>query len=156
MPRVTSNASPSPPPPTIPSGTPLSAASARAPWRRWLRAAPALVVLLTLGYSLLRIAYPPPPKRTLPSLGELPTFAFRDQRERPVSDASLRGSVNIVDFFFTSCPIACPKLTKRLAEVEQLLSERNRDRASLPVRLVSISVDPENDTPAKLADYAKR
>jgi protein SCO1/2 len=92
----------------------------------------------------------------LPRLGAIPTFAMHDQRAREITDGTLRGAVSVVDFFFTSCPVSCPRLTSRLADVERRLAARHPDRAAFPARLVSISVDPENDTPARLAEYARK
>lgn len=94
------------------------------------------------------------PPRPLPTLGEVPAFSMRDQRARTVTADSLRGTVNIVDFFFTSCPSSCPRLMARMADVEKMLAAKGSNRDQLGVRLVSISVDPENDTPAKLAEYS--
>lgn len=52
---------------------------------------------------------------------------------------------------FTSCPVVCPKQTEALAEVRAALPTAVRER----VRFVSISVDPENDTPRALKDFAR-
>lgn len=58
----------------------------------------------------------------------------------------------IANFIFTSCQDACPLTTARLLAVSQGV----RDHAGRPVRLVSISVDPETDTPPVLTTFAKR
>ena len=119
-----------------------------------LQAAVLGVVLAVAGLSLvaLRLARPAPP---LPIVGEVPAFSMRDQRERAVTERSLRGAVSVVDFFFTSCPVACPRLTGRMAELGKQLAARGGEARSR-VRLVSITVDPETDTPAKLMEYARR
>ena len=52
---------------------------------------------------------------------------------------------------FTSCPVVCPKQTEALAEVRAALPEAVRER----VRFVSVSVDPENDTPRALKRFAR-
>jgi len=57
----------------------------------------------------------------------------------------------VVDFVFTRCTSSCPRLTRRMAELEARVAGDKRD-----VRLVSFTVDPENDTPPVLADYAAR
>jgi protein SCO1/2 len=120
-----------------------------------------VLALLTLlvGFALagvtlaaVRLARP---RGALPVIGAVPTFTMRDQRDRVVTDQSLRGAVSIVDFFFTSCPVSCPRLTGRMAALGKDLAAR--EHGSPPrVRLVSITVDPETDTPAKLAAYAER
>jgi protein SCO1/2 len=56
-----------------------------------------------------------------------------------------------MNFIFTSCTTICPLLSQTLATLqEELGAGRNR------VHIVSISIDPEQDTPARLAEYAKR
>jgi len=64
----------------------------------------------------------------------------------------LRDKVILINFVFTQCTDTCPTQTARVAEVQSLLGERvGRD-----IELVSISVDPEHDTPEVLRDYATR
>lgn len=80
----------------------------------------------------------------------LPELHLVDQRGRPVTNADLSGKVLVVDFIFTTCPTVCPRLTERMALVGKRLA------ADKDVRLVSITVDPENDTPEKLAAYGAK
>ncbi len=65
----------------------------------------------------------------------------------------MKGKTTVVDFVFTSCPSVCPTLTTKMAE---LVDRTNDDDG---IRYLSISVDPENDTPEKmrafLAKYGK-
>jgi protein SCO1/2 len=58
----------------------------------------------------------------------------------------------ILNFVFTSCATICPALSAIMRSTEQQLSER----LGKDVILISISVDPANDTPDKLRDYAKK
>jgi protein SCO1/2 len=80
-----------------------------------------------------------------------PDFALVDQDARPISLAALRGKVVLLDFIYTRCPGPCPILTGILADVRKGLSEGDRAR----VQLVSISLDPANDTPEALRAYAR-
>jgi protein SCO1/2 len=64
----------------------------------------------------------------------------------------IAGRVVAVNFIYTRCPDACPLETARLAQVQQLLG----DRVGRDIFFYSISVDPEHDTPAVLAEYAAR
>ena len=57
----------------------------------------------------------------------------------------------IVDFIFTSCQAICPVMSATLSQVQRRLGAE-RDR----VQLVSVSIDPETDTPAVLKEYAAR
>lgn len=61
---------------------------------------------------------------------------------------NLAGKLVIADFFFTSCPSICPKLTNAMKEVYQRFKDRSDD-----VHFVSISVDPKTDTPEVLKKF---
>lgn len=76
-------------------------------------------------------------------------FSLTTQDGGTVTDADLKGKVTIVDFMFTHCPLVCPMMTGTLAE----LAERLKDT---DVRFLSISVDPEHDTPEQLREFAGR
>jgi protein SCO1/2 len=90
---------------------------------------------------------------TAPVLGTLPDFALVDQDTEEFGSDELRGKVWVADFVFTRCPDMCPMLTSVMARVQRQLTG---DPALEDVRLVSISVDPEHDTPARLAAYAEK
>ncbi len=82
----------------------------------------------------------------------LPAVSLIDQNGNRVSLASLKGEPVLVDFIYTSCPGPCSTLTSKLVTVANSLGTRLGPR----VRMVSISLDPENDTPQKLKEYAER
>lgn len=90
-----------------------------------------------------------PTEEPLPVLGSVPAFELRDQADRVVRDGDLRGSPWVADFIFTRCPSACPMLTAQMGNLQRRLGA-----AASKVAMVSFSVDPENDTPAVLAEYA--
>jgi protein SCO1 len=90
-------------------------------------------------------------RSALPRYGHVPSFQLVDQRADPFSDRAMLGHVSVVDFIFTRCASSCPRLTARMGELQGRL-EREHSGA----RLVSFSVDPENDTPPVLAEYAAR
>jgi protein SCO1/2 len=95
--------------------------------------------------------------RSLPVVGTIPAMQMRDQRGRVVSDATLRGQTLVVDFIFTSCTTSCPRLTGRMLDVQRAVAAREKDLGrALPIHLVSITLDPEDDTPEVLAAYAAR
>ena len=93
----------------------------------------------------IRHPVPKPPALRLPLAG----FVLTDQRGRSFGSEDLKGRVWVADFVFTSCPTACPKLTKRMAQIQH----RARHLGDA-FHLVTFTVDPENDTPARLASYA--
>jgi len=84
-------------------------------------------------------------------LGRLPAFTLTDQTGRPFGTRQLAGKVWVADFIFTSCAEACPLLSQRMAEVGHRARHLGPD-----FHLVSITVDPERDTPERLAAYGAR
>ena len=74
-----------------------------------------------------------------------------DERGAPFANDAMLGHVSVVDFVFTRCPSSCPRLTARMGELQARLKKDGSD-----ARLVSFSVDPENDTPPVLAAYAAK
>jgi len=86
----------------------------------------------------------------LPRIGPAPAFSLTDRDGRAFGLADLRGSVVVVDFIFASCTDRCPVQTEKLAQLRGPLGSH----FGPDVRFVSISVDPEHDTPQALARYA--
>jgi protein SCO1/2 len=82
--------------------------------------------------------------------GEVPDFALTERSGRRVTRADLRGKVWIANFIYTQCTETCPLQSAKLAVLQ---AEFAGEQA---LRLVSITVDPEHDTPAVLARYAER
>jgi protein SCO1/2 len=80
-----------------------------------------------------------------------PDFSLVDQNGARVSLADLRGRTLLVDFVYTQCNGPCPILTGLHAELQRSLDPALSGR----VRFVSISLDPENDTPEALAKYGR-
>lgn len=84
-------------------------------------------------------------------LGVLPEFELIDQTGEAFGSRQLRGKVWIANFIFTRCTATCPAQTAKLYELQkQLQSDPLWDE----IRFISISVDPENDTPEVLQAYA--
>jgi protein SCO1/2 len=80
-----------------------------------------------------------------------PDFSLVDQDGRPVSLASLRGKVLLLDFVYTHCPGPCPILTGTHVSVQRALPPELTEK----VHFVSISLDPERDTPEAFRRYAE-
>ncbi len=83
------------------------------------------------------------------SLASVAPFQFSSSEGKAITHADLIGKVWIVDFFFTTCSGPCPRITGQMRLLQDELAGSN-------VQLVSISVDPETDTPEALRDYASR
>jgi protein SCO1/2 len=83
-----------------------------------------------------------------------PNMELVTQQNRTVRfyDDLVKGKVVLINFMFTTCTSICPPMTANLAQVQRLLKEYLGDR----VVMISITVDPEHDTPAVLAAYAER
>jgi protein SCO1 len=111
-------------------------------WILWI----GFLFLVPIGRSLA-LDPPKPPALDVP----LPAFSLTNERGEPFNRETLLGKVWVADFIFTSCPTVCPALTKRMGQVQH--RARNLGDA---FHLVSFTVDPENDTPERLAAYARQ
>lgn len=109
-----------------------------------IRRVAAGLALVALGVSCRREE-----RAVLPAAFE--EISLTDQDGATVLASALSNRPLLVGFMFTSCPVVCPKQTEALAEVRAALPTAVRER----VRFVSISVDPENDTPRALKDFAR-
>lgn len=86
-------------------------------------------------------------------LGSLPDFALTDQLDTPFGRDDLVGRVAIINFIFTACPGTCLQQSQWMSEIAKRLADQPTKDG---IRLVSITVDPENDTPEVLSRYAGR
>jgi len=76
----------------------------------------------------------------------------QDGREVRFYSDLLQGKTVIINAMFTTCTGACPIMTGTMEKIQAHLG----DRVGKDVRLLSISVDPVNDTPARMKEYAAR
>lgn len=83
-------------------------------------------------------------------LGPLPDFSLVDSDSQAVSNKDLEGNFWVASFVFTQCNTVCPQVSGTMARLQQELIDQD------DVRLVSISVDPQHDTPSVLKEYAGR
>ena len=75
----------------------------------------------------------------------------QDGRTLRFYDDVMKGKILLINFFFTECDDVCPLATENLVRVQELLG----DRVGKEIRMVSISLQPEHDTPEVMAAYAK-
>ena len=80
----------------------------------------------------------------------VPEFSLINQLGEPVTNASFKDDIYMVDYFFISCPSICPKVKR------QMLRIYKKYKDTPGVKLVSISMDPKRDTPEKLKEYAEK
>jgi len=78
----------------------------------------------------------------------IPSFEFENQDKEIVTNKSYEGKVYAMNFFFSSCPLQCPMVTSNLTAVHEEFKGNEK------VMLVSVTLDPESDTPEKLKKYA--
>jgi protein SCO1/2 len=90
----------------------------------------------------------------LPVLGQISDFQLTNQFSQPVSLADLRGNVWLADIVFTRCPGPCPTMSHEMAEMQSQLQTALPPNS--PVRLVTLTSDPDFDTPPVLKKYAER
>ncbi len=109
-----------------------------------------LTMAVWAGLLILRSVTPSPSYPPPAILGTAPEFDFIERSGKQLGSQMLRGRVWVVDFIFTHCAGPCPIMTATMARLQSAIED-------LPdVRLVSISVDPDRDTPEVLAGYADR
>lgn len=97
-------------------------------------------------------AITPQPNRGVAVGDRIPDFTLTDQTGHAVRLSQMRGEPVAVTFLYTRCPIAtaCPLTATRFAKLDSMLKGKGFGR------LLTISIDPEHDTPKVLADYARR
>ena len=107
-----------------------------------------LALAVPMGALLVRQAV----RKELPVLATLPQFSLVDEAGKPFGRDDLLGKVWVADFVFTSCADACPRLQEKMRRIQDRLIPVEQGGQ---ISLLSISVDPERDTPEKLREYAQ-
>jgi len=94
----------------------------------------------------------PEQKESVRILTRLPPFSLTDQRGEELTSQDLYGHVWVANFIFTRCKASCPVQTSLMNELQMDLKESGNWKHT---RIVSISVDPEYDTPEVMSKYIK-
>jgi protein SCO1 len=81
---------------------------------------------------------------------QLVDFSLTDRTGRTVTRSDFDGKFMVVDFLFTSCSLTCPVVNGQMAQIQQLITNQP------DVKLVSLTVDPRDDTTDVLAKYGER
>lgn len=114
----------------------------------WFIGAALLVAMVTLSRPFLSTRPDAPPV-----LAEVPDFELTTSRGEPFSKQDLAGKVWVVGFVFTRCQSSCPVISEAMREFHrELVDSRLTDH----VQMMTVTVDPEHDTPEVLADYARQ
>ncbi|MAZ57999.1 MAG: hypothetical protein CMP56_01125 [Flavobacteriales bacterium] len=123
---------------------------------------PYLIVVLVENatHNILTLGYLETTTLEIDSLGQaieridsvqVPIFQLINQNQEFISNKDLIGQNYVVNFFFTSCPTICPTTTLNLIELQSKIKNYGIE----DFRILSISVDPEIDTPNRLREYAE-
>jgi protein SCO1/2 len=119
-----------------------------------MRAAPAFAIVLLASLTLVqpRAAFQQSARQqSLPKIAPAPEFTLTSQDGAQVALADLRGKVVAVTFIYTLCTATCPVLTPMMSFVQ----DRLRADFGAKIAFVSITVDPDRDTPEVLKEYAQ-
>ena len=87
-------------------------------------------------------------EKPLKVLGAVPEFQLVNQQGQRFERAALDGHVWVADFIYTTCQGPCPRMSSHMRALQKA--------TDASVKLVSFTVDPDNDTPGVLAAYARR
>jgi len=107
-----------------------------------------LVVALMAVGALMVIDQAEDSRQNLVVVGTVPEFSFVDQDEVAFTQADLKNKISIIDFIFTNCQGPCPLMAEQMIGLYEFYEDSEQ------VQFVSVSVDPERDSPAILKEYA--
>lgn len=81
---------------------------------------------------------------------KVPSFSFINQDGKTITNEDYLGKVYVVEFFFTTCPTICPKMSRNLVEIQNTFPDNKN------FGVASFTINPEQDTPKVLKAYAKK
>lgn len=105
-----------------------------------------LLVLAALAFKIFQ------PVQVVPRIRLAPGFAMTDQNGERLTNEDLRGSFVLYNFIYTRCPEPCGDLNQTMQEIQARIDEV--ELGEINIRFVSISFDPEHDTPDVMQAYA--
>lgn len=91
------------------------------------------------------------PILVLPRITLAPGFYLTDQMGERFTSEALRGKITLYSFTYTGCEGLCIQTSPVMADVQERLSEV---QSSVPLQLVTFSIDPDNDSPERLQAFA--
>lgn len=110
-----------------------------------------LTVAVVALFFLARVPRTPlAPATPLPVFGRVSGFQLTNQLAQSFSSAELEGNIWVADLIFTRCPGPCAQLSAHLAQLQRRLPP------GVAVQLISLTADPDHDTPEVLRAYAER
>jgi len=118
----------------------------------WLLWAGLILVIATisLAFLLANLRLRQFVGKPLPVYGQVSNFTLTNQMGQAVTLADLRGQVWVADVIFTRCAGPCLKMSRQMKGLQDEIPARS------PAKLISVTTDPENDTPGVLKAYGER
>jgi protein SCO1/2 len=107
---------------------------------------PILLVAAIMAFNIFR------PIQVLPRIGLGPGFGLTNLEGKKITNETMRGKITLYSFTYTNCDAACPGLMDKMQEVRDRSAEL--ELGDVDFELVTITIDPERDTPERLAEYA--
>lgn len=109
---------------------------------------PMLLVAGVMAFNIFR------PILVLPRIGIGPGFGMSDLSNTKITNETMRGKIVLYSFTYANCTEACPLLMEKLQETRERLNNGEIDLTDVDIEIVTVTIDPERDTPAVLAGYA--
>ncbi|MCW5555133.1 MAG: SCO family protein [Verrucomicrobiae bacterium] len=106
-----------------------------------------LIVILAVAFVMSRV--PPARGPAASVMGQVADFTLTNQHGQMVTLANLKGSVWVADIIFTRCAGPCPRMTQQMKLLQAALPPTSK------ARLVTLTTDPDYDTPEVLNSYAQ-
>ncbi|MBU2940060.1 SCO family protein [Lacinutrix sp. C3R15] len=81
---------------------------------------------------------------------KVPDFSFKNQDGKTISNKDYLGKVYVIEFFFTTCPTICPRMSRNLVDIQNTFPDNKN------FGVASFTINPAHDTSEVLKDYAKK
>src|SRR6266568_329783 len=108
-----------------------------------------VIVLLCISFVLSRVKPRQPKPAPLPVISQITDFTLTNQAGHQITLADLRGKVWIADIIFTRCAGPCPRMAQQMKSLQTVLANDSN------TKLITLTTDPEFDTPDVLKKYAE-
>ncbi len=109
-----------------------------------------LIVIVAVSFVLSRVSSQRASFDTPPVISQVGDFTLTNQAGQAVTLSDLRGRVWVADIIFTRCAGPCPRMTRQMKLLQDALPPESR------AKLVTLTTDPDFDTPEILKNYATR
>ena len=103
------------------------------------------IALLFLAFGIFWSYY----KKPLFTVMKVPEFSLTDQNNTVISNETMKGKVYLVEFFFSTCPTICPVMNTNMKAIQDQINNPK-------FGIISISIDPKNDTSEVLLAHSKK